>query len=173
MRDATTSGRTAPLVTLLAIGVMLNGFMSTPNMLQLAFGRTKFIVALNGFYVLVFVPVIYFGVSAYGAIAAGYAWIAINASGIVLVGPLMHRNALPEEKWRWYVHDVALPAGAAFSAAYLVYLVAPAPVMDDMWTTVIVVASAILLAFAAAVSVSPVGRRLLDQGRSRLAKSSA
>ena len=71
IQDATTGGETAPLVTLLAVGVMLNAFLSTPHMLQLALGRTRFIIALNSVYVLVFVPAIYVGVSAYGAIASG------------------------------------------------------------------------------------------------------
>ena len=67
IRDATTTRETAPLVTLLAVGVMLNAFLSTPHMLLLAYGRTRFIIALNCAYVLVFVPAIYFGVSAHGA----------------------------------------------------------------------------------------------------------
>jgi O-antigen/teichoic acid export membrane protein len=167
-QDATTSGETAPLVTLLAIGAMLNAFMSTPHMLQLAYGRTRLIIALNAAYVLVFVPAIYFGVSAYGAIASGYAWIAINASGIIFGVPLMHRNALPREKWRWYVNDVALPSGAALGAACLVRLAAPAPVLHDNWMLAVVVSAALLLANCAAVSVSPVGRRMLTQGWSFL-----
>jgi O-antigen/teichoic acid export membrane protein len=173
LRDPTTTNETAPLVTLLAIGVMLNAFMSTPQMLQLALGRTRFIIALNSMNVLVFVPAIYVGVSAYGAIASGYAWIAITASGLVLAVPLMHRNMLPHAKWRWYVNDVALPAGAALAAACLVYLTAPGPDVHETWTTVMVVSSALLLAFSAAVSVSPVGRQLLARGWSLLARSPA
>jgi O-antigen/teichoic acid export membrane protein len=171
IQDPTTTRETSPLLRLLAIGVLLNAFMSTPHMLQLALGRTRFIIALNSAYVLVFVPAIYFGVSAHGAIASGYAWIAINASGIVLAVPLMHRNMLPHEKWRWYSRDVAVPAGAALAAACLVYLVAPAPVLQEPWMTVMVVSAALLLATSAAVSVSPIGRQLLTQGWSLLSGS--
>src|SRR5262249_42015012 len=113
IRDATTTAETASLVRLLAIGAMLNAFMSGPSMLQPALGHTRLIIASSCASVLVYVPAIYFGVSAYGAIAAAYAWVAINACGMVFAVPLMHRNALPREKWRWYVNDVALPAGAA------------------------------------------------------------
>jgi len=173
IRDATTSSETAPLLSLLAIGAMLNAFMSTPYMLQSAFGRTRLIIALNCAYIVVFVPAIYFGVSAYGAIAAAYAWLAINAGGIVLAAPLIHRNALPREQWRWYFNDVALPAGAALGVAYLVRLVAPAPVLHENWTLAIVVAAALLLAYCAAVFVSPVGRQMLAQGWSYLARSPA
>jgi O-antigen/teichoic acid export membrane protein len=173
IRDAATTAETATLVTVLAIGVMLNTLMSTPQALQLALGRTRFIIALGTVYVLVFVPVIYIGVSAHGAIAAAYAWIAITASGIVLAVPLMHRNMLPREKWRWYGNDVALPAGAALAAAGMVLLVAPVADLQEPWTNAMVVSTALLLAYAAAVSVSPVGRQLLAQGLSLLARSPA
>lgn len=173
IQDATTTNETAPLVTLLAIGTMLNAFMTTPQTLQLALGRTRLIIAVNCAFVLVFIPAIYFGVSAYGAIASGYAWVAINASGIVLAIPLMHRYALPREKWRWYFSDVALPVGAALGVAYLVRLVAPVPVLHENWTLAIVVSAALVLAYCAAVSVSPVGRRMLAHGWSYLARSPA
>ena len=173
IRDATTSGETAPLVTLLAIGTMLNAFMSTPYMLQSALGRTRLIIALYCAYIVVFVPAVYFGVSAYGAIAAAYAWVAINASGIVLGVPLLHRNALPRENRRWYVNDVALPAGAALGVAYLVRLAAPTPVLHENGMLAIVVSAALLLAYCAAALVSPVGRQMLAHGWSYLARSPA
>jgi O-antigen/teichoic acid export membrane protein len=173
IQDATTTSETAPLVTLLAIGTMLNAFMTTPQTLQLALGRTRLIIAVNCAFVLVFIPAIYFGVLAYGAIASGYAWVAINASGIILAIPLMHRYALPREKWRWYFSDVALPVGAALGVAYLVRLVAPVPVLHENWTLAIVVSAALLLAYCAAVSVSPAGRRMLAHGWSYLARSPA
>ena len=171
--DATTAAETAPLVTLLAIGGMLNAFMSSPYMLQTALGRTRLIIAFSCGYVLAFVPAVYFGVTAYGAIAAAYAWVAINASGMVFAIPLMHRNALPRETWRWYVNDIALPAGAALGVAYVVRLVAPAPVLHENWTLAIVVSAALLLAYSAALSISPVGRQMLAQGWSYLARSPA
>jgi len=173
LQDAPTSSATAPLLALLAIGAMLNAFMSTPHMLQLAYGRTRFIIALNTAYVLVFVPAIYLGVSAYGAIASGYAWVAINASGILFAVPLMHRGALPREKWRWYINDVAVPAGAALAVAYPLRLMAPAPVLHENWMLATVVSVALLLAYCAAASASPVGRQMVAKAWSLLIRSAS
>jgi O-antigen/teichoic acid export membrane protein len=169
--DPTTCRETAPLVALLAVGALLNAFMSMPHMLQLALGRTRFIIALNGAYLVVFLPAVYFGVSAYGAIASACAWIAINLCGIVLAVPLMHRNMLPQEMWRWYGSDIALPAAAALAAAFLVRSSAPVPSVGGTWSAAMVVSAALVLAYGACLLASPIGRRLLMQGWSSLSGS--
>jgi O-antigen/teichoic acid export membrane protein len=164
IQDSTTVNAAAPLVTLLAIGFMLNGFMSAPYNLQLAYGNMRFIIALMCILVLIFVPTIYFGALAYGAVAAGYAWIAINLSCIIFAVPVMHKNLTPREKWRWYTQDVALPVGAAFGAAYVVRLLAPAPTIPENWVNLLVVSSAFLFALFAAVFASPLGREMCVRG---------
>jgi len=173
IQDATTVNAVAPLATLLTIGFLLNGFMSTPHSLMLAHGRTRFIIVLYVFYVAIFVPAIYFGVSAYGAIAAGYAWIALNASCVIFSVPLIHRKLMPREQWRWYGQDVALPAGAAFAGACAVYLVAPRPLMHENWTNLMVIAAAFLFALSAAIIASPFGRESIVRGWLSYAKSRA
>ena len=171
IQDAVTVGATAHLVSLLAVGVMLNGFMNTPNNLQLAYGNTTFMIALYSVVVLVFVPALFVGVSAFGAVAAGYAWIAVNAGCILLAVPLMHRRLLPREQARWFRQDVGLPATAAFVAAYAVFLLAPAPSIEENWANFTVVALASLLAFAAAAFACPLGRETVARGWSHCIES--
>ena len=156
--DPATVRATAPLLGPLAVGAMLNGFMNIPNSLLLAYGNTRFMIALYTVFVLVFVPLVYGGVSAYGAAAAAYAWIAMNAACVAIAVPLMHRKLLPQEQWRWYWHDLALPLAAAFAAAYAVSLAAPAPVAHHNVENLLVVALALVLALFAAVGASPFAR---------------
>ncbi len=160
IQDAETVGAVAPLVTPLAIGFMLNGFMNTPYNLLLAHGRTKFIIKLYGVLVLLFLPAVYWGVSRYGAVAAAYAWVAINASCFIFAAPLVHKNLMPQGKWRWYRQDVALPAAAAFAGGFVVCLSTPRPVIHENWMNLLVVSSAFLIAFFAASFACPLGREM-------------
>src|SRR5262249_45956501 len=159
-----TAEAAAPYLTLLAVGTMLNGVMSTPYSLVLAFGRTRLLIGFNGILVVLCIPGIYFGVSMFGAIAAGYVWIAVAASGVIVAVPLMHRKVMGAEKWRWYGEDFGLPAAAAFLAVYAVQLAMPGPAAHDHVTDVLVVALAWLLSSCAATLVSPLGREGVLRG---------
>lgn len=107
--DAGLASRAAPLLSLLAGGTLLNGFMHMPYMLQLAHGWTGFAVRINVVAVVLLVPAILWTVPRYGAMGAAWAWVLLNA-GYVSIGVfLMHRRLLPSEKWRWYRQDVAIP----------------------------------------------------------------
>ena len=169
--DIVTVGATAHLVSLLAVGVMLNGLMNIPNCLQLAYGNTTLLVALYSALVFAFIPTIYFGVSAYGAVAAAYAVIAVNVCCIALAVPLMHRKLLPMEQWRWYCQDVTLPALAAFAAAYIVYHLAPSPLILGGWMNAFVVAVAAFFTFSASALASPLGREIVVMGWLRFSLS--
>ena len=113
----------APILSLLVIGTLLNGFMNVPYMLQLAHGWTGFAVRMNLVAIAIIVPAVLLIVPRYGAIGAAWVWIALNA-GYVLIGVhFMYRRLLAEQKWRWYWQSVASPlvAGAvvAFGLAYV------------------------------------------------------
>jgi O-antigen/teichoic acid export membrane protein len=99
----------APLLALLALGTLCNGFMFVPFTTQLAHGWTGFAVRVNIIAVIFMVPAILWAVPRFGAIGAAWAWLALNA-GYVLIGMhFMHRRLLPNEKWRWYLDAVFMP----------------------------------------------------------------
>lgn len=98
-----------PLLALLALGTLCNGFMHVPYMTQLAHGWTGFAVRMNIVAVCFIVPAIFWAVPRFGAIGAAWAWLALNA-GYVLIGMhFMHRRLLPGEKWRWYRDAIFKP----------------------------------------------------------------
>lgn len=98
-----------PLLVLLALGTLCNGFMHVPYMTQLAHGWTGFAIRVNIVAVCFIVPAIIWAVPRFGAIGAAWAWLVLNA-GYVLIGMhFMHRKLLPGEKWRWYRDAVFKP----------------------------------------------------------------
>lgn len=160
-RNVATTESVAPLVSLLVIGTMFNGLMYTPHILQLAYGWTRLAVMVNTVSVLVLVPAIYIGVSAYGATAAAVIWVILNAGYIALVLPLMHRRLLTAEMWRWYGQDVFIPASAALATVGFVRILAPSPVLDRPFESIVAVGAAAVTALAAATLATPLGRSQL------------
>ena len=98
-----------PILALLALGTLCNGFMNVPYITQLAHGWTDLSVRINIVAVCFIVPAVLWAVPRFGAIGAAGAWFALNA-GYVLIGiHFMHRRILPNEKWRWYRDAVFKP----------------------------------------------------------------
>lgn len=111
--DAELAHRSAYLLSILALGTLLNGLMWIPYQTQLAHGWTRIAFWINVVSVAVIVPAILWATPRYGAIGAAWAWVVLNA-GYVLIGiHFMFRKILKQEKWRWYCQDLLLPLTAA------------------------------------------------------------
>lgn len=107
--DAELARQSAPLLILLALGTMCNGFMNVPYMTQLAHGWTSLSVRMNIIAVAIIVPVILWVVPRFGAVGAAGAWLALNASYVLIGIHFMHFRLLPGEKLRWYRDAVLMP----------------------------------------------------------------
>ena len=117
--DVDLAKEIAPLLRLLAIGTMLNGLMHIPYMLQLAHGWSSFAARVNLFAVSILVPAIVWVTPHYGAIGAGWCWVTLNIGYVLISIHFMHRKLLTNEKWKWYVDDIAKPALMAGSCIFL------------------------------------------------------
>jgi O-antigen/teichoic acid export membrane protein len=100
----------APVVTMVAAGMALNGLMNVPYALMLAFGWTRLNIAANLIAVFTIAPLEYVVTARYGLIGAAAGWVALNAGYVCFLIPVMHRRVLRGQKGRWYVVDVALPS---------------------------------------------------------------
>jgi O-antigen/teichoic acid export membrane protein len=109
--DGPTAMQTYLLASLLTIGATLNALVALPYALQLASGWTGLVLKINLVSVAFFVPSLIWLVDHYGAVGAALAWIALNASYLFCVVPLMHRRLLRGSMGRWYLIDVGLPMG--------------------------------------------------------------
>ena len=117
----------APILALLALGTLCNGFMQVPYVLQLAHGWTGFAVRVNVIAVCFIVPAILWSVPRFGAVGAAWAWFALNI-GYVLIGmPLMHRRLLLGQQWRWFRDAVLKPSivGIVAVLVLLKYVILP------------------------------------------------
>ena len=114
--NITLARQSAPLLALLALGTLCNGFFYVPYMAQLAHGWTSFSVRVNIAAVCFVVPAILWSVPRFGAIGAAWAWLALNAGYVLIAIHFMHRRLLPGEKWRWYGSAVFKPLAVGLLA---------------------------------------------------------
>jgi len=123
----------APLLTLLTLGTMLNGFMHIPYMLTLAYGWTKFAVYQNTIAVILLVPSIIWATLRYGAIGSAWIWLILNTCYVLVGVHFLYRRLLITEKWRWYGKDIILPMLGTMVIAWLCTLVQPMVETKLVW----------------------------------------
>jgi O-antigen/teichoic acid export membrane protein len=115
--DAELSSRSATLLSLLALGNLLNGLMWIPYQTQLVYGWTSLATVVNIISVAIIVPAILWATPRYGAEGAAWVWVSLNA-GYALIGvQFMYRKILMTEKWQWYLQDLLQPLLVASSIA--------------------------------------------------------
>jgi O-antigen/teichoic acid export membrane protein len=123
----------APLLALLALGSMLNGFMLIPFMLTVAYGWTKFAMYSNAVAVILLVPAMIYASLHYGAMGAAWIWLILNA-GYVFIGiHFLYSRLLVTEKWRWYGIDLLLPMLGSVVTAWLCLSVQPTVENKLIW----------------------------------------
>jgi len=122
--DLRLTQEVAPVMTLLALGTLLNGLMWMPVHLQFAHGWTTLLVQINTLAAVLIVPTIFFIVPLYGPIGVAWIWVLFNAAYCVTGVHFMHRRILKEEKKGWYFFDTLIPlTSAAIIAGLLKYIV--------------------------------------------------
>ena len=117
----------APILALLAVGTLLNGYMNVPYMLQLASGWTSFAAWTNAVAVVCIVPVILVVVPTYGSMGAASVWVLLNACYFFIGMHFMHKRLMIAQKWRWYLRDILLPAAAVLLVVKGSLIISPEP----------------------------------------------
>lgn len=107
--NALLAQNVAPILALLALGNMLNGFMHAPYLLTLAYGWPGFAARQNVAAVILLGPAIIWAAPRYGAVGAAWIWGMLNSGYVLISVHLIHRRLLKTEKWRWYLYDVIFP----------------------------------------------------------------
>jgi O-antigen/teichoic acid export membrane protein len=161
LRDAPTVARIHLLVSLLATGTALNALVTLPYALQLAHGWTGLSFYKNLISVAVFVPVLFWLISRYGAVGAALAWIGLNASYFLIEVPLMHRRLLRGSMGRWYLKDVGLPVVLCLGIGLVARLAMPPglpPYAGLLW-----IVSALALSFLCVTLAMPHTREWVRQ----------
>ena len=100
-------------MSLLIAGTALNGLVTLPYALQLAYGWTKLAFVTTVAAIFVMLPVMLILTKYYGMAGAAAAWMIPYVGQMMIAVPIMHRRLLQGQKWRWYGRDIAAPLAAA------------------------------------------------------------
>jgi O-antigen/teichoic acid export membrane protein len=157
-RDADLARRSATLLSVLALGNLLNGLMWIPYQTQLAHGWTGLAIRINIISVAIFVPAILWVTPRYGAEGAAWVWVILNLLYVLIGIHFMYRRILIKEKWRWYGQDILQPLTVAAVVALAADLAMPE---SNQLIWLVVASTATLL--AAVCSASGVRAELLRQ----------
>jgi hypothetical protein len=118
------------IVSLLVFGTMLNGIASVPGYSASAFGWPQLITYTNLMQAFVIIPLIIGMVYFFKGVGAAIAMVFLNSIFVIFMVPIFFRRYLSEERNKWYLQDVAVPAVTAFSICYISDLIAPAGLSD-------------------------------------------
>jgi len=108
-QDSVLAAATYPIMSILVIGMVMNGLMNGPYYLQMAAGWTGLLVRVNIVMVIIFVPLVIWFTIEYRAIGAALAWCLLNLIYLLVVARFMHRRLLKDEMWNWYWKDIVFP----------------------------------------------------------------
>lgn len=147
------ANRAAPILSLYAIGNGILAFAGLSYMLQVARGDLKLHVVGNVIFVLLFLPMLYFAVTRFGMVGAGYAWIIANLFPFVVWLPVVHRKFLNGVHLRWLAEDIfavaLMPTIVAGMAWYFVSW------SDDRWQILGTLVMLYVVVAASAAASSP------------------
>ena len=151
----------ANILTIFAFGTVLNGIVSLPSALQLAYGYTRLMVTLNSVAVLTLVPLMYWCISIYGMVGAAYIWILLNSIYILVGVSLMHRKYLVGEQARWFLHAVIIPLALVLCICTGFRWWVGLPEFANNGRNILVLIGASILAIGTSIISTPLGRSKL------------
>jgi O-antigen/teichoic acid export membrane protein len=113
------------LVSLLVLGITLNGISSLPGYSASAFGRPQLTTYTNAAQAVVVIPLMIIMIKWMQGIGAASAWVVLNSTYVVIMVPIFFHRFLREEKWNWYSRDIGVPAFTSFMICLLARVVVP------------------------------------------------
>lgn len=125
--NAAIARNAALLVTLLSVGMALNGLMAPVYALQLAAGATRLALKLTFGQLAILVPLVTVLTLRYGVVGAAFAWPVMNVLYFI-AGSAATFHRFVRGAWReWILRDVGAPLAAAVACAAVARAVVPLP----------------------------------------------
>jgi len=157
--DLALAQRISPLVSVLALGTLLNGLLWIPHQMLLAHGITRIAVRTNLVAILVVLPALWWITPRYGAWGAAWVWVALNSCFLMFNMQLMYRLILQSQRRTWYLQDVGLPVLALAVVAAICHSGFPRP--STVTSTFVTLAAALSALLAASSLSAPIVRAWL------------
>ena len=140
------ASQVAPILRVLAAGMMLNSIMQVPYFATLARGRTGLPVKMNVVAVLVVLPALLIVVPRYGALGAGWIWLLNNFTQLIIGTPLLHRYFIPGQYKTWAWRDTVPIVACGLAIAELLRLASLTIVMNRYeWLAYLAATSGLVL----------------------------
>lgn len=155
--DPVIAAHTAPVLTLLMIGTLLNALMYPCYTAQVASGWTSLLFTFTLGAAVLLAPALVILTTLYGTVGAATVWAALNAGFAIVLVPLMHRRILRGEMGRWY-SDVIVSAAPALLLIAAARLLLPSTL--DRRGLFVYLAATGIAALAATVLATPTTRAL-------------
>lgn len=108
----------APILRLYAVGNSILAVCAFPYYLQYAKGDLRLHLIGNALFIVLLLPATVLATLHFGAIGAGYAWLASNIISFLLWLPFIHRRFAPGLHWGWVGQDIFPILSAATLAGY-------------------------------------------------------
>jgi O-antigen/teichoic acid export membrane protein len=169
--DLALAREAAPLLSLLALGTLCNGFVQMPTLAQHAHGWTSLGVRLNSIAFVLLVPTLFWAVPRFGAIAGAWIWLAFALARLIVSVHFMHHRILQEEQWHWYRRAVISPLTVSF--VVVITMSHTAPALSDRGATALFVCVAGAMAFLATLVTTPAPAAFMRSRFSRMKKRSS
>jgi O-antigen/teichoic acid export membrane protein len=158
--SGTVSQSSAGVLSLLALGALLNSVMVTPYTLQIASGWTRLSVTINAMLLLITIPYAIFATMRWGALGAAATPVVLNGLYVVVGAPLTFRRLLGGEGLAWLKRDVVVPM-ACIAGAGLPFLLLPSG--GTRLSVLLELALAGLASYLAALLTAPLARHRVLQ----------
>lgn len=125
--DTSLVSKTAPVLTLYALGTGILALGAFPYYLQFAKGDLKLHLIGSFLFVLLLIPSLIWATWHYGMIGAGWAWLIANLIYFLSWVPLVHQRFARGLHWSWLTKDVIFTSMPAIFCVWLVQSVVPWP----------------------------------------------
>lgn len=113
----------APILRLYAIGNGILTLGAFPYYLQYARGNLKYHLIGSGVMVMLLIPMIIWAVNNYGAVGAGYAWVALNLFFLIFWIGYVHKKLEPGLHFKWLFRDcLGVVSGPMILLAPLIWI---------------------------------------------------
>jgi O-antigen/teichoic acid export membrane protein len=157
--DLELAKNTAPILSIYAIGTLLNGFMTLPYYLQIASGWTSLGIKTNIVAIFFVVPAVFLVVPHYGGVGGAWIWLALNIGYVLFAIPFMHKRLIKKEMGIWYFKDLLLP----ISGAFFVVLIAKFVPIYKTQSRVILIAFFVFVGLLSVVASSVLAGKIREQ----------
>jgi O-antigen/teichoic acid export membrane protein len=161
--DPVIASKVSFLVSLIAVGNLLNCLMWMPYQAQLSYGWTSLSVRINVISVIIIIPGLIWTTPYFGAVGAAYLWIALNIGYLFIGAQFMYRKILIKEKWKWYIQDLLSPVLASVLMALVCKVIAnniKLPIQNQLLGLAIV---SMLILFAGAMGSNRFRRIIINK----------